>query len=247
MSARKALAQIIKTLSPASWNKFLIPLQLLTHGNYSNLGEKLHKGSELLEITNDISLYHRIISQWNDPAAVVLSSTEPLTTLTNPRQQPQTDAFFHQMMALDMLTYLPDDILCKVDRAAMAASLETRIPFLDHRVVEFAWRLPLPLKVHDGQCKWLLRQVLYRYVPKELMERPKMGFGVPIDKWLRGPLRDWAESLLNESRLKQEGYFNPKPIRKKWLEHLSGQHNWEFHLWDVLMFQAWLENEKHNH
>jgi asparagine synthase (glutamine-hydrolysing) len=186
------------------------------------------------------TVYHMMLSHWQNPEDVVREAHEPLTPVTDSRQWAELDQFTHRMMFLDLISYLPDDILVKVDRASMGVSLEARVPLLDdHRVVEFAWRLPLDLKVRDGQTKWILRQVLNRYVPRNLVERPKMGFGVPIDLWLRGPLRDWAEDLLNESRLRQEGWFNPEPIREKWQQHLSGKINWAYLLWDVLMFQAW--------
>jgi asparagine synthase (glutamine-hydrolysing) len=141
-----------------------------------------------------------------------------------------------------MLGYLPNDILAKVDRAAMAVSLETRVPLLDPEVVEFAWRLPLDLKIRNGKSKWLLREVLYRHVPAKLIDRPKMGFGVPIDSWLRGPLREWAEALLDERRLREEGFFEPEPIRLAWEAHLKGQNN-QHKLWTVLIFGSWLETK----
>ena len=204
------------------------------------LGNKLHKGATFLGCESGASLYRSVVTHWQ-PEEIVLNMREPDTQLTHFNPQ-GLSSLVEQMMFLDSVSYLPDDILVKVDRAAMSVSLETRVPLIDHRVYEFAWRLPMHYKVRNGDTKWLLRQLLYKYVPRELIDRPKMGFGVPIDSWLRGPLRDWAENLLDESRLKREGFFNPTPIRQKWLEHSSGKRNWQYHLWDVLMFQAWLES-----
>lgn len=242
---RLALSRLIARVSPQAWNRALGPVQSLMPAGLAqaNIGDKLHKGAEVMAANTPAEFYQLLVSHWSQPADLVLGGSEPSTVLTDPSLHPRTNNFIHQMMALDLLTYLPDDILCKVDRAAMGVSLETRVPLLDHRVVEFACRLPLAFKLRDGVGKWPLRQMLYKYVPKELIERPKMGFGVPIDSWLRGPLRDWAEDLLSESRLRQEGYFNPEPIRQKWGEHLSGKRNWQYHLWDVLMFQAWLAEQ----
>jgi len=234
---RKSVAKCLTSVSPQRWNQ-------ITKWTATNWGDKLHKGAGVLASGSVDALYLGLVSHWDDPAAVVIDGLEPPTLLTGNAPKLQRLGDVQRMMALDMLTYLPDDILVKVDRAAMGVSLETRVPFLDHRVVDFAWGLPQSLKLRDGQTKWALRQVLYRHVPKELIERPKMGFGVPLHDWLRGPLCEWAESLLDEGRLQQEGYFHPAPIRKKWIEHLSGQRNWAYHLWDVLMFQAWLEEER---
>lgn len=240
---RQALARLIISVSPKKWNQILGPLQgfLSSRLAQTNIGDKFHKGAGVMAAGSPAELYEMLTTQWSRPADLVIGATQVPILLTSIDKQPRTDDFIHQMMALDMLTFLPDDILTKVDRAAMGVSLETRVPMLDHRVVEFAWQLPLSYKLHDGVGKWPLREVLYKHVPKALIERPKMGFGVPIDTWLRGPLRDWAENLISESRLKNEGYFNPRPIRQKWAEHLSGQRNWQTQLWNVLMFQAWLE------
>ena len=142
---------------------------------------------------------------------------------------------------MDLVTFLPDDLLVKMDRAAMAVSLETRAPFLDHKIVEYAFNLHQKFKVRNGNTKWILKKILNEYMPKTYFDRPKMGFAVPIGKWLRGPLKEWAGELLNDSKLKNEGYFNHKEIKLKWDQHISKTHNWDYHLWDVLMFQSWLK------
>lgn len=245
-SMRAGVARMVTAVSPQRWNQLLGPLQSRLPVNLAqvNVGDKLHKAAGVLCAASPAELYRLLVSHWNAPSDLVTGAIEPPTVLTKRDLQPDADDFVHEMMALDLLTYLPDDILTKVDRAAMSVSLETRVPLLDHRLIEFAWQLPLRFKLHGGVGKWPLRQVLYRYVPRRLIERPKMGFGVPIASWLRGPLREWTENLLEESRLHQEGYLNPAPIRRMWTEHLSGTRNWQYHLWDVLMFQAWLENAR---
>lgn len=239
VALRKPLASAITSISPDTWSKLAgwLPSPIFRN----RFGDKVHKGAGVLASTSINQYYHALVSHWSDPAQVVIGGQEPTTWLTG--NVPQIDALdpIERMMVLDLLTYLPDDILTKVDRASMAVTLESRVPMLDHRVVEFAWQLPQSFKQRDGVGKWALRQVLYRHVPQSLIDRPKMGFGVPIDAWLRGPLKDWAEALLDEGRLRREGYLHPEPIRQKWAEHLSGSRNWAYHLWDVLMFQAWLE------
>lgn len=243
LALRAALAGALTTLPPSAWNGVFKGLaRFLPAGwRYANPGDKLHKLAEILAVRSPEEIYLGLVSHWKRPADVVRGAREPATVLTDPAQWADVPDFESRMMYLDQMTYLPDDILAKVDRAAMGVSLETRVPLLDHRVVEFAWSLPLSMKIRHGQGKWLLRQVLYQYVPPALIERPKMGFGIPIDVWLRGPLKAWAESLLEETRLRREGFFNPELIRLKWAEHLSGRRNWSYYLWDVLMFQAWSE------
>jgi asparagine synthase (glutamine-hydrolysing) len=238
---RKLAAAGITSLSPSHWNALASPLMAILPAKYQhrNIGGVAHKGAGVLACKSVDAIYHTAVSHWN-PADLLFNGAEPLTTITDPHSMPPCDAI-HRMMALDTISYLPGDILCKVDRAAMAVSLESRVPLLDHRVVEFAWSLPLEMKLRDGVGKWPLREVLYRHVPKSLIERPKMGFGIPIDDWLRGPLKDWAEALLDEKRLREQGLFKPELIRWKWAEHQSGKANWQYQLWDVLMFQAWHE------
>lgn len=216
----------------------LLPEKLkITH-----LADRLPKMADLLVSESGTDFYRSLVSGPTAHGSLVRGSGHPETILDSQAKSLGSLGLREWMMYVDQVTYLPDDILTKVDRASMAVSLEARVPLLDHRLVEFAWRVPTEYKYRDGQGKWLLRQVLYRYVPKSLMDRPKMGFGVPIEHWLRGPLREWAEALLDEQRLRQEGFFNPEPIRKMWQEHLSGKRRWHEPLWNILMFQAWYEH-----
>ena len=233
---RRASAAGMRVLPPSAWNRLLAPLPARLQKR--QIGDRLHKLANILEEGGD-ALYRSLVSQWHNPDAMVIGGREPLGPLNDSDLERTFPDLLDRMQYLDLVTYLPDDILTKVDRASMAVALETRVPLLDHRVVEFAWALPQRFKVRGKETKWLLRQVLYRYVPRTLMSRPKMGFGVPIDSWLRGPLRDWAEDLLDEQNLAADGVLDPAPIRKQWAEHLSGDRNWHYSLWTVLMLQAW--------
>ena len=242
LTIRKLIAKGITLLSPKAWN-FLINSAfkfLPSSFRMSHPGDKIYKLSRMLTLNDIYEVYDSLVSHWNNSFEVVIGSKKRTDDLNK-----DVD-FFHfedEMMFLDSITYLPDDILAKVDRAAMSVSLETRAPFLDKDVVEFAWKLPLNMKIRDYKGKWILKKLLDRYVPNDLVDRPKMGFGVPIDSWLRGPLRDWAENLLSEQRLKHDGYFHVEEIRRKWNEHLSGSRNWQYHLWSILMFQMWLDDQ----
>lgn len=242
---RRVLAGSLEQLSVEQWNRIFRWLWFYkTAGRDNNMGDKIHKGASLLASPDHAALYRGMVSHWAHPEQVVLDAREPATVLTDMPTELQELGDVERMMLLDLLTYLPGDVLTKVDRAAMGVSLETRVPMLDHQLVEFAWRLPLDMKLRNGATKWPLRQVLYRHVPRELIERPKRGFAVPIAAWLRGPLRDWAENLLSEQRLREGGHFNIAAIRRHWAEHLSGRRSWAGQLWDVLMFQAWLEAQR---
>jgi asparagine synthase (glutamine-hydrolysing) len=242
-TSRNALARLIRVCKPATYNRLwggLTPI-LPRLARPSTVGDRAYRLAEMMAARNPEELYHNLISYWRHPTEVVLDAKESPTILTQPSDWARLADISQRMMFLDLATYLPDDILAKVDRASMGVSLEARVPILDHRVVEFAARIPLSMKIRWGQTKWLLREVLYRYVPRELVERPKMGFGIPIEDWLRGPLRDWAEELMSEGRLRREGFFRPEAIRELWAVHLSRQRNRYGHLWNVLMFQAWRE------
>lgn len=240
---RSATSRTIEAVPIGVWERILSAIgPLLPAGlRKRQLGDKVHSLAALLSQPSREALYRRVVSHWGDPSEVVLGSREPCTALTRHETWPAQDSFYERMMLLDMMSYLPDDILTKVDRAAMATSLETRVPLLDPRIVEFSWKLPLHLKVRGDSNKWILRQVLYRHVPRHLIERPKVGFGVPLADWLRGPLREWAEEQLSSARLTQEGFFNAATVREKWQAHLRGSGNWHAWLWNILMFQAWYE------
>lgn len=243
---RLATSKIFTAVSPYKWNKFFSFITPLLPKKFRipAAGDALYKVALTLAARKPEEAYAKLASHWDNPEKIVAGANERNFPGINLGGSTNIKDFVQQMMYQDTINYLPNDILTKVDRAAMSVSLETRIPFLDHQLLEFAWKIPLSMKIRQGEGKWILKQVLYKYVPKKLIERPKQGFGIPLDTWLRGPLQNWAENLLNKKRLEQAGLLNAGPIRQKWAEHLSGKRNWQYQLWDILMFEAWLDAEK---
>jgi asparagine synthase (glutamine-hydrolysing) len=239
---RRGVASALRAVPPAGWDRIFdtVGTALPAARRMTIPGDRVHKLAGVMPVSSREHMYREFVTIWREPSAIALGAPEPTTALTDRERWPAIDDFVSRMMYLDSVSYLPDDIMVKVDRAAMGVSLETRAPFLDHRVVELAWRVPMEYKVRDGKGKWILREILYRHVPRALIERPKMGFGVPIDHWLRGELREWADDLLSPARLRDEGYLDAKGIRLKWNEHQSGRRNWQYLLWVALMFQSWL-------
>jgi asparagine synthase (glutamine-hydrolysing) len=233
---RRSLAGAATMLPAERWNGLFraLPARLRPERG----GDKIHKLAQVLGHSDENAVYRRLVTQW-EPGAIVRAGAERPGILADrelPREFPR---FIERMQLVDLVTYLPDDILVKLDRTSMAVSLEARVPLLDPRLVAFAWRLPRAMKLRRGTGKWALRQVLYRYLPRELVDRPKMGFGVPIGGWLRGKLRDWAEDLLEERELAADGLLDPQPIRALWADHCAGRRDAQYPLWTVLMFQAW--------
>ena len=242
---RRAAAAAIGVVPAIAWDMLLWPLtRLLPEGRrYGAPGEKLHKWADYLSLDR-ATIFRHLASHCHDPNLLVCGGQDLPNAFTDPSSQHRESDFQAFMMALDLVSYLPDDILVKVDRAAMGVSLETRIPLLDHRVIRYAWSLPRDLKVRNGQTKWVLRQVLYRHVPPSLIDRPKKGFAVPVEMWLRGPLRDWAEMLLDDRRIREEGMLDAKIVKKNWRRYLAGEDGMASLIWNILMFQAWLRDQQ---
>ena len=238
--ARRGMARAVTALSQETWDDLFRRLSVVLPPrlNVRIPGYKMHKLASVLPARSIEEIYLLLTSHWKQPELLVPGATSPPSLITDRQRWPNHSNPVERMMYLDLVTYLPDDILVKVDRATMGVSLEGRVPLLDPRVVEFAWRLPLSLKLNQGQGKWLLRKVLHRYVPPELVERPKMGFGLPVGQWLREGLRPWAEELLSETRLRRDGLLDPAPVRALWSRHVSGDGDHQYELWDVLMLQA---------
>jgi asparagine synthase (glutamine-hydrolysing) len=236
-SVRNSVSAAVTAVPVGAWNRMGRALpDRYTDGRF---GDRLHKAMFGARLSSFDAVYQHMLSLWSNPSELLLTPAASAWASSPPQASALPAAALERMMKWDFLRYLPDDILVKVDRATMAVSLEGRMPLLDHRLVEFAWRLPEQLKVRDGQTKWLLRQVLYRYVPRQLIERPKMGFAVPIDSWLRSELREWAGDLLSREALRGDGIFDAEVVQAHWQQHLSGERSWAAQLWTILMFQAW--------
>ena len=245
LSVRHTIANGIECVPLSGWNRFfsgvnhLLPDRLVVR----QPSEKLLKISRLLDLSEERDVYRRLVTMWDDPVPVFGGCAQAPLELNNDLWHRQ-GTFSEKMMWMDAVTYLPDDILVKVDRSTMACSLEGRAPLLDHRIVDFALSLPPHMKIRNGRGKWVLRELLDRYIPRSYMEQPKTGFGLPIHEWLRGPLREWGESLLNEKVLQQQSIFDAGIVRGIWQDHLSGRRNSQDLLWGVLMFQTWLEEDR---
>lgn len=241
---RRGAARLAEAIPPRLWDRAGAAADRLLPATRRGLisGNRVHKLASVLDLGGVDEMYTRLVSTWPDPGRVVQGGHEPELPWLAVKADLREPA--DRMMLFDLLGYLPDDILTKVDRASMGTSLEVRAPLLDHRVVEFAWRLPLRQKIRGGESKWLLRRLLERHVPRSLVDRPKHGFGIPIDAWLRGPLREWAGDLLSKQRLAREGFFDPAPVRSALREHLQGSRNRQHELWTVLMFQSWLDQQQ---
>jgi asparagine synthase (glutamine-hydrolysing) len=235
--ARQVLAAVLSAPTPARWDS----LGHLVPGSRrpERLGDRIHKFAGWMRLPTSDLVFREIRSLWPEPEELVLGASEPVDPIWNGGTADTVLDFRDRMPMIDLLTYLPDDILTKVDRATMAVSLEGRCPILDHRIVEFALRLPREYKTVGTRTKIILKEILARRVPRPLFERKKQGFESPIADWLRGSLREWAEDLLDPSTMRSDGFLDPAPIREKWLEHLSGRRNWQYALWNVLMFQEW--------
>jgi asparagine synthase (glutamine-hydrolysing) len=235
---RSAAASMIRAVPMSAWNFMgsVLPERL----SAGRTGDRMYKLAQRFRFGSFPQIVDSTLALWDEPRSILADSLR--LEADKPIALRETGSKFERMMAHDLASYLPDDILVKVDRASMAVSLESRVPLLDHRVVEFAWQLPMSLKRRDGVSKWLLKQVLYSMVPRPLVDRPKQGFGVPIEHWLRGELRDWASDLLSPDQLRRDGFLNPTVVWRHFEEHLSGRRSWASQLWTVLMFQAWLHH-----
>ena len=236
---RKTISKCILIIPTHFWDTMSKIFFLNT--KFPGFSNKLQKSALALEAKSIYELYLRLTSNWQSDELIVKEMRAPKRPNLADIERIDSLSDAEKMMLWDKQSYLIDDVLVKVDRATMACSLESRVPLLDHRIVEFAATLPLDLKLRDGRGKWVLRQLLYKYIPKDLVERPKQGFSLPISEWLRGPLKDWADALLDSSRIEAEGYLEPKIVSKKWQEHLAGKRDWSVQIWSVLMFQLWLE------